>query len=124
MPNKYAGHHEVADTRTLKPDVHPIWRGIGFGLVIITPIMAYYAAMLVLQYNAQNRWVSIPKELIMKNVSDPLILVKAILVVVFIFILAAIFSAITFFLYSMIVPTKYGPLDVPNVKYRGKNYKR
>jgi amino acid transporter len=124
MPNKYSFSSDNENTRTLKPDVHPIWNGIGFALIILTPILAYFGAMELLNLNTRYQWVRIPQELMMYKLPDHLILVKAILIIALILLIGAIFSAITFFLYSLFVPTRYGPMDVPYLRYRGKHYKR
>jgi amino acid transporter len=124
MPSKYNRISESEDTRTLKPEVHPIWNGIGFALIILIPILAYFGAIELLNLNTKYQWVRIPQELIIYKLPDHLLLVKIILIIVLIFLLAIIFSAITFFLYSLFVPTRYGPMDVPYLRYKGKRYKR
>jgi hypothetical protein len=124
MPRKYYSSRDSEDTRTLRPSVQPIWNGIGFALIIITPILGYFGAILLLEQNARYRWVDIPPSLIIPEASNPQILVIVIVTVTLIFLLGAIFSAITFLLYSLFVPSRYGPMDAPIVRYRGRQYKR
>ena len=124
MPRKYYSSRDSEDTRTLRPSVHPIWNGIGFALIIITPILGYFGAILLLDMNAQKGWVAIPQSLILAEASNPQILVIAIVTLTLIFLIGAVFSAITFLLYSLLVPSRYGPMDAPYVRYRGKHYKR
>jgi len=124
MPRKYYSSRDSEDTRTLKPSVHPIWNGIGFALLILTPILGYFGAVMLLDLNAKNGWVAIPQSLLVPQASNPQILVIVIVTLTLIFLIGALFSAITFLLYSLFVPSRYGPMDAPYVRYRGKNYKR
>lgn len=102
---------------------HPIWRGVGFGLAILTPVIAYSAALILIDANAQNGWVAIPRDLIAQT-GDPLLYVKIILTLVMVFLLYLIFSFITFILYGIFGPPRYGPKDVPPTSYRGGKYRR
>ena len=62
----------------LYPKIHPIWRGIGFLLMILAPIMAYAITVEFFARNATANWIQIPPSLIVQWPQDPLILVKAI----------------------------------------------
>lgn len=113
------------DTGPKTRQVHPIWRGVGFALMILTPVLAYAAATLLIEQNKIHRWVAIPPELLIKQwPGDPLIAVKAILTLVLIVLIGAFFTMVTFVLYSAFGPPRYGPFDVPPVTYRGKRYRR
>ena len=103
--------------------IHPIWRGIGFALIVLAPIMGYAASILILKANEINKWYPVPKDLLVKW-QDPYILVKLIITAVIAFLLFMIFQLITFLLYRLFGPSRYGATDVPSVKYRGKKYKR
>ncbi|MCC6148510.1 MAG: hypothetical protein IT308_13205 [Anaerolineaceae bacterium] len=107
-----------------KKTIHPIWRGIGFALIILIPILSYAASVVLLDANRANGWVRIPQELILKGWGDPNLAVKFILTVVLSILLYGFFSLITFFLYGSLGPPRYGPYDVPPVQYRGKRYRR
>lgn len=106
-----------------KTGVHPIWRGIGFVLMIIIPFMAYAGTMLLLEQNRMNGWVQIPSDLLAVG-SDPLLYVKIILTVFLIFLLYSIFLLFTFVINSLFGPPRYGPTDAPPTSYRGRRYKR
>jgi len=110
--------------RNKKREIHPIWKGIGIGLIILTPILAYYGTLVLLDLNNVNRWFAIPRDLIMKGFSDPLVLVKAILTIVLMFLLYGFYSMISFSLYSAFGPSRYGPTDVPPSEFKGRGYKR
>lgn len=107
-----------------KKEIHPIWRGVGFALIILIPILSYASSILLLDANRANGWVKIPQELVIKGWGDPNLLMKIILTVVLSILLYGVFSLITFVLYSSLGPPRYGPYDVPPVQYRGKRYKR
>jgi hypothetical protein len=103
--------------------MHPIWRGVGFALLVLAPVMGYAASVLFLDLNNTNRWVPIPGDLLIAA-KDPYLLIKIILTLVFALLIFLLFQLITFFIYRVAGPSRYGPLDVPPVKYRGKRYKR
>lgn len=104
-------------------ETHPIWRGVGFGLAILTPIMAYSGALILISANAQNGWVAIPADLL-APFADRMLYVKIILTLVLMFFFYTLFSFITFVLYGIFGPPRYGPKDVPPVEYRGGKYRR
>jgi hypothetical protein len=106
-----------------KRDVHPIWRGIGFILIILTPIMAYACALVLIDENTKQGWVRISRDMLSPYL-DPLLYVKIGLTLGLMVIIYGIFSMLTFVLYRFMGPPRYGPLDVPPVSYRGKTYKR
>jgi hypothetical protein len=118
--SNYSRRQFIPKTR----QIHPIWRGIGFMLIILTPILAYAATLVLLDANRKQGWVALPSDIIIKGFSDPLILVKIILTIVLIILIGAVFSFITFLLYSIFAPPRYGPYDAPPVQYKGKPYKR
>jgi hypothetical protein len=114
--------------------VHPVWRGIGCALILIIPIMSWYAATLFLLSNTR---IILPRELT-QVVAIPVIHVAEIDKVIlqinhffnnthFVFgqiFFTVIFAVIGFgilaLLYSIIYrvagPPRYGPFDVPPTK--------
>ena len=113
----------IRQPEKMKREVHPIWRGIGFIFIILTPVLSYVATLLLLQENAKAGWFQIPADLYVKY-SDPLILVKAVSTLVICLALFAVLMMITFILYRLFAPPRYGPFDVPPTAYKGKSYKR
>jgi hypothetical protein len=97
------------------PEIHPIWRGVGFILMIITPLMAYAAAMLLLDENKQRGWVQIPAQFYFPNFSIPDIAVIAFLTLIMWVVLYAVFSLITFLVFRLFGPPRYGDTDVPPI---------
>lgn len=111
-------------TKQVRRDpIHPIWRGIGFAIIVLAPIMGYAAAILLLEANKANKWFPIPADLLVKW-QDPYILIKLILAAAIAFIIYILFQLLTFFIYRLFGPSRYGVTDVPSVRYRGKKYKR
>lgn len=116
---KYSSYNMQKEDPLKKQPIHPIWRGIGFGMIVLIPFLSYIGALAVLQENARNRWFTIPRDLLVQW-SDPLILVKVLLTIAIAFILYILFTLIAFILMKMFAPSRYGPYDVPPVAYRGK----
>ncbi len=114
---------EVKEDEIRKRKIHPIWRGVGFILIILIPIISYIGTLVLLETNMRNNWVVIPPSLLISG-KDPYLLLKIILTICLIFILGCLFTLITFFLTSIFAPPRYGPYDIPPVPYRGKRYKR
>jgi hypothetical protein len=108
----------------IKREVHPIWRGIGLFLAVITPAMAYAATLLLLEQNKAQGWVAIPKDVLVTFGSDPLLGVKIILTIFLAIVIYGIFSLISFILYSAFAPPKLGPYDAPPVRGKVKRYNR
>lgn len=123
--------YETPDPKNTMRDVagskthvtHPIWRGIGFVLMILTPIMGYAASILLLDLNMQNRWIPIPRDLLIRA-KDPYILIKLFITLIIALLIFLIFQFITFFIFRVTGPSRYGPTDVPPVRYSGKKFKR
>lgn len=116
MPKRHSYDSQMRLTPA-KKEVHPIWRGVGLIFIILIPIISISLALLLVAQNQENRWLSIPKELLVKA-KDPLILVKVILSVAFILILFAIFTFITVLANRLFGPPRYGPYDVPAEKFK------
>ena len=96
----------------------PIWRGIGFGMMILIPGMAYVGMLVLMQYNQDHNLFPIPMDVINKTGSDPLLFIKIGVVLVLMLILYAILMMITFILNKIFTPSQLGPFDVPRVAYR------
>jgi hypothetical protein len=104
-------------------EIHPIWRGIGFVLIILIPILAYSATLVILQENSRKGWFPIPTDLIV-NFSDPMILVKIFMTLIIALVLYVFMQLITNIINKMFGVGRYGPYDVPPESYRGPRYKR
>ncbi|NPV55694.1 MAG: hypothetical protein HPY76_03330 [Anaerolineae bacterium] len=110
--------------KSIKRSVHPIWRVIGFIMAFLIPFLSYFLSLIAIEQNRANHWIRIPPEFIARGLGDPYLYVKILLTILISVILFGIFSLITFFLYGLLAPPRYGPYDAPPVRYRGKPYKR
>jgi amino acid transporter len=113
---RYSPYQKV--DQTPKRQIHPIWRGVGFIFMIIIPFLSYVGALVLIQENQKQGWMRIPVDLIAKNVGDPMLYVKIIVTIIIMLVLFAIFTLISFLIFSAFMPPRYGPHDVPPVQYR------
>jgi hypothetical protein len=121
--------------------LHPIWRGIGCAILILVPILSFAAASVLMPF-LLNRGL-VPQQLLFTP-QIPIwfwyapVLAEAIqflfgryaifatlmLTVVFIIILGGAFSLIYAFMYRVVAPSRYGPMDAPPPKVKIRKYKR
>jgi quinol-cytochrome oxidoreductase complex cytochrome b subunit len=106
-----------------KREIHAIWRGIGFILIILIPVLSYVGTLLLLEENAKRGWFFIPKDLISPYV-EPYFFVKIILTVVIMFVFYSIFLFIAALINRIIAPPRYGVYDVPAQAFHGKKKSR
>jgi hypothetical protein len=118
--------------RQEKPwEIHPIWRGIGCALILLIPIMAWYAAIVFLQYNkilpisyAFTQPITLPYSQVHEvdqiiaifnhfTVSQHLILGQFFFTFIFMIIGFGILSMIYAVMFKAAGPSRYGPFDVP-----------
>ena len=124
------GKYRMESSRQMTPSknsrqMHPIWRGVGFGMMVLIPVMSYALARIFLDENATKGWLTFPKNMYLQNTplpSDILILIG--IMIVFMLVMYAIFTLFSLIIFRMFAPPRYGPLDVPPITYHGKNYKR
>lgn len=112
-----------SDAQKPRPGIHPVWRGIGCLLVIIIPLMSYAGASLLLDANASQGWITIPREVSAPLAIAPLGPIPAIYEELFFAkLLVGVFVALVIFglftvLYSIVYRAggglKPSPLDAP-----------
>jgi len=119
---KYSDQSRQAD----KPwEIHPIWRGIGCLMMLLIPIMAYAGSVLIVEANMEQGWVAMPREL-MRNIPLPVIgsvdhLWANLMVTLVLSLLGfALLTALYALVYQFIGPPRYGPLDAPPERRRGR----
>jgi hypothetical protein len=120
------GKYESYSNKNLKPrkrEIHPIWRGIGFAMAILIPILAYIGSLILLDENSKRGWFAIPRDWISPYV-EPYFYVKIIFTVMLMFIFYAIFLFITALITRILAPPRYGVYDVPPQRFRGKTKSR
>jgi hypothetical protein len=106
-------------SRQDREKIHPVWRGIGWALMFIFPIMGYFASVWLLGENAKQKWVIIPSNLLASG-ADKLLYVKIGLTLLIVFILYFLFQILSFIILRAFGPAKYGPMDIPRVSYKGR----
>jgi len=125
-----------------KREVHPVWRGIGCIILIITPIISWAAASLLLEYGLAHGWpflgeltgkvrfadniYQIPTIRNIANFISGIPNLKA-LPVLFLPILVAfsgIFAVLNAIFYRLVGPPRYTPLDEPAPRVKTKRYTR
>jgi hypothetical protein len=122
--------------------VHPVMRGIGCIMMVVVPILAYGAALVVVDYGIRRGWpippdwlepISIHPLLLRLQGLEPVwnLLLRQdnfIAVVVFtiaiIIVVGGIMSLIYGYIYTIFGPPQYGPQDAPPVRAKTKRYKR
>lgn len=125
MGSKYQRYQpERRSSREKQRKIHPIWRGIGFGLIVLFPIIAY-AAMEVL---ISSKWFPLPTDLfakpghfIYKLIPDQLIYIKALIMISIILLLSLIFTFISYIVNSAFGNTaRDDPYYVPPIKRKSR----
>ena len=102
-------------------EIHPIWRGIGFAMMIIIPIMSYTGMRVVMDYNQAHNYAlfQIPLDLINHKLGgDPYLFIEIGLTLFLMLVLYACLMMFTFVLNRIFIPTQLGPFDVPRVSYK------
>ena len=120
MSPKYV---EYQPNRKQKPrGPHPIWRGVGFMMIVLIPIISYAGVDVFLRLNGQNNWMPLPRDLIANQthflyrfIPDPMINIKVLLFVVFAFLLYMILMMFSFMITGIVMggPEKNDPFYVP-----------
>lgn len=121
---KYSGRVVQEPLRDRNRQAHPIWRGVGLILMLLTPVIAFFGSIALVDANAKAGWVAIPRDLLAKGMGDSLLYVKLIVGLVIFMVVTILFRLITFVLYGAFGPSRYGPLDVPPVAYKGPKKSR
>ena len=107
--------HSVFSRRAKKPSkpaIHPAWRGIGCIFMITIPVIAYLVSNLLIKNISEIPWLAIPPEMIVKNYTDQLILVRLLYTTLISLLLFLLISLITFILNSLFNPKQKGPYDL------------
>lgn len=99
--------------------VHPIWRGIGCILVILIPLFSFLLADSLVQTNLETRWVTVPFELTGPP-AFPYLYAKLVMTVFVAVIIFAVYTLFYMIIYSMLGPSRYGPLDAKPVKKKAR----
>ena len=114
-----------------KNKVHPIWSGIGCLLTILTPIMAWAASLVALEYGLKNGWSFVSQ--LSGDINFPAILYKIpvfnsalaylssipylealiMFFLLFLLLFSGLFTVLNAILYRQFGPPRYSPVDAP-----------
>lgn len=131
---------KVVKERSGQP--HFLWRGIGCVMMLVIPAMSAAIAYEVINYGLDNNW-PIPFQLLgtprypdlfyrssgMMTILSPITAIRhfyayAVGAMIFMIIIGGIMSLIYAYVYRMVGPAQYGPLDAPPPNVKVKRYKR
>jgi uncharacterized BrkB/YihY/UPF0761 family membrane protein len=101
--------------RTKRKRKNPIWRGVGFVLIVILTLFGYFVAGWFLQANLSQQWIYLPPQVL--NPPDLPFLGNGLIVKLASALLFMIFSyGFVTVLYSILFPIKLGETDVPPLR--------
>ena len=122
--------------------VHPVMRGIGCIMMVVVPILAYGAAVLLVNYAIGQNW-PVPPSWLGRIEIHPLLLrlqglapvwnfllqqnnllANLIFALVITVVVGSLMSILYGYLYSIFGPPRYGPQDAPPIRVKVKRYKR
>jgi hypothetical protein len=115
---KYTSYQKRDLEKKQNNTIHPIWRGVGFGLIILIPIISYAAMKLLLEYDMKANLFPIPADLIIQGGRYPLLYVEIGISAIIALVLYIVLVFFTFVIYKFFGPSRYGPLDVPPIAYK------
>lgn len=119
---KYDSHGRERTRDERERRAHPIWRGVGFALAVLIPIVSYAGAMELIKANRKFGWLPMPTDLAARPgdflySGDPWIYLKIALTIIIMFVLYVLFMLITFAVNKATVdPARMDPYYVPPIK--------
>lgn len=124
MPSKYRGFNPNERNTKDRQRVHPIWRGVGFAMMVLIPIMAYASTEIVLQQNEIYGWFPFPVDLLANNeqflyniFKDPMINIRLIGTLAFSLLFYAVFTFFSFMITGLFgVKKSDDPYYVPPIR--------
>jgi hypothetical protein len=138
---KYTSY-KVKEPAMKRGELHPVMRGIGCILFAIVPPLAYGISVLLVNYGIGHRWPIPPSWLGTPSIHPLLLrlqglrgfydfiynqtnltanLIFTVALCVFIF---GVMSMLYGFMFSLMGPPQYGPMDEPPIRKKVKRYKR
>ncbi len=140
MPQKYQTFQKKEFVRPYT--IHPVWRGIGFLMMVLVPVMAGAAAVVLKDLGFQLGWpfiyelrgiIRLPDIFyaipVIRNLASWISSIqdlRAILLffVLFVIVFSGIMSILYALVYKIVGPPQYTPLDAPAEKVKVKRYTR
>ena len=96
------------------------WGGIGCVMAVLLPVLAYFAALLTLEYNVQYHWFAVPPDLAARPHGLPVSWAILILTVGYAVLFYGLYSALYALMYRAAGITPYTVLDVERPERRRK----
>lgn len=112
---KFTKYSTVVQPKIRPWKIHPIWQGIGCLMVVLIPVVSYAGAVLLVNANNVNNWVTIPKDFIGPQ-GNPLLYTQIGVTVLFSLFGFAFIVILYSLLYRFIAPPQRGPLDSPPIR--------
>jgi hypothetical protein len=113
--SQYARPNELQLEYEKSKKVHPIWRGIGFILMVVVPVLSYFATTNILEQNQVKHWFPLPMDIISPWGNDPLIFIKILMTLGITIIAFMLIFVVGSLLFRIFGPPRYGPLDSPPI---------
>ncbi|MBN2677813.1 MAG: hypothetical protein JXR32_07090 [Anaerolineaceae bacterium] len=89
-------------------------------MIVTIPVLGYIGALLVIESNKSNPWLTVPGKLIVSG-PDPLVLLKLLLTIIIGATLYFILMIITFIVFTLLSPKEKGPYDVPPIHWKNRD---
>jgi hypothetical protein len=123
-------------------EIHPVWRGIGCIIVLLTPIISWAAMMVLLDFGKSQKWSFIygmattvrfpdifyttPYVKIAANYLSgiPYLAAMVLFFIMFLILFSGVFAVLNAMLYRMIGPPRYTRIDEPAPRVKTKRYTR
>ena len=135
-------YFEKAKESQNKQEIHPVWRGIGCMITLLTPIISWAASLVLLEFGQSQKWpflnqlggnirfsdifYQIPIVLVAANFLSSIPYLKALILffVLFMMLFSSVFAFLNAVLYRTIGPPRYSDLDAPAPRVKTKRYTR
>lgn len=136
-------HFQIQTKEFTRPyTIHPIWRGIGFLMILVVPVMSWASALLTRDYGRSHGWAfmgELSSSLRLPDIfySIPVISsfanwissirdlpVLSLFFVLLLLVFSGLMSLLYALIYRLVGPPRYTPLDAPASKTKVKRYTR
>jgi len=122
---------------------HPIWNSLGCLMIVVVIAMSIALAYATVEYALDNRWPIPPvllapiflpgwmfsympglASILQRAFNVDFLMAYAATAIVYIVVLGGLISILYAFIYRLVGPPKYGPLDSPPTRRGSRNYRR
>lgn len=124
MSSKYREYQPQRPTMRELRRIHPVWRGVGFVMMVLIPIISWAGADVLIKANQREKWFPMPYDLLARPgdflyslIPDSLIYIRLMFFVAFLFVLFGVFTLVVFIANSMFgITPRNDPFYVPPIK--------